>query len=535
MRILGCVALVPLTLFAQSFEIADVHVSEKGWTAQTGPTTIRQGRYEIRGTTMLNLIRTAWAIDADKIFGGPNWLELDKYDVIAKVPDGATADAQRLMLQDLLRTRFGLAIHNDTRPLPSWVLTAAKKHQLKEADGTGETGCKLQTGSPQEGGVRIAMQDPDGKSTTLNLGPGFMLQYQCRNITMAEFASGLRSMRGVVLLTPVSDETGLKSKWNFDVKWSMPIIAQIPGTADRIKVTDALEKQLGLKLEQKPAPQSVLIVDRLNRTPSENPANIAEALPPVRVPTEFEVADVKVAEPGGRPAFGMRMQPGGRFVVESMPLRFLIVRAFNLPNDQITGVPAFADHVLVNITAKAPEGTATGPGLDLDLLAPMIRALLAERFGLKYHAEDRSLPAYSLIAGKPRMKKADPDSRIYCRNAPPAPDSTPGIQTLNCQNASMDLLASRLQAPGITLPVMNATGLDGGWDFTLSYNQLGGLLLNPGRGGDPSQGLPDAPDPSAGNTIFEAVEKQLGLKLESRKRQLQVFVIDHMDAKPTEN
>jgi uncharacterized protein (TIGR03435 family) len=221
-----------------------------------------------------------------------------------------------------------------------------------------------------------------------------------------------------------------------------------------------------------------------------------------------------------------------------MPLRFLIMRAFNgMSNDQVSGVPAFTDNTMVNITAKTPAGTAAGPGIDFDLLAPMLRALLAERFGLKYHMEDRSLTAYSLIAGKPRMKKADPDSRIYCRIRPPAPNVNPGMQTLDCQNATMDLLASRLQAPGITLPVLNATGLEGGWDFTLTYNPLAGLVPpNPGRGGDPSsQGLPDAPDASAGNTIFEAVEKQLGLKLESRKRQLQVFVIDHLDAKPTEN
>ena len=93
---------------APQFEIADVHVSAKTPTqfARAGPA--RNGRYEIRTASMLDLIRIAWAFDADKILGGPNWLELDRFDVIAKVPPDSAPDAQRLMLQSLLKDRFKL-------------------------------------------------------------------------------------------------------------------------------------------------------------------------------------------------------------------------------------------------------------------------------------------------------------------------------------------------------------------------------------------------------------------------------------------
>jgi len=54
---------------------------------------VRDGRYEIRAATMLDLIRIAWNFDADRILGGPEWLELDKFDVIAKVPADLTPEA----------------------------------------------------------------------------------------------------------------------------------------------------------------------------------------------------------------------------------------------------------------------------------------------------------------------------------------------------------------------------------------------------------------------------------------------------------
>jgi uncharacterized protein (TIGR03435 family) len=102
----------------------------------------------------------------------------------------------------------------------------------------------------------------------------------------------------------------------------------------------------------------------------------------------------------------------------------------------------------------------------------------------------------------------------------------------------MALFAERLQgiAPGLTSPVQDATGLEGGWDFTLVFSAfLPQLLGTPARGGDAGQGVPAAADPVVGSTIFESIEKQLGLKLESQKRMLPVIVIDHLEQKPTDN
>jgi uncharacterized protein (TIGR03435 family) len=336
----------------------------------------------------------------------------------------------------------------------------------------------------------------------------------------------------------VLDQTNLKGKWNFDLKYSLPIFANTSSAGERTSVTDAIEKQLGLKLEEVPVPTKVLVVESVERRPVDNPPGTKEALPDIPAPTQFDVADVKLADPGPGP-INLRMQPGGRFVAERFPLRALLVRAFNVNNNQIAGIPTWVDSVRVSITAKVSDYPGDGPtGIDPAFLAPLLRSLLTERFGLVWHNEQRSGPAYSLMAAKPKLKKADPGSRIYCRNAPPSPNRPPNEQLLNCQNAPMSLLAERLQiVPAINAPVDDTTGLDGGYDFSFSFNPLPQMLLNgPGRGGDAGPGGgPVASDPGGGYTIFESIEKQLGLKLEVKKKMVSMIVIDKLNQKPTEN
>jgi uncharacterized protein (TIGR03435 family) len=315
------------------------------------------------------------------------------------------------------------------------------------------------------------------------------------------------------------------------------------GSGTQISAADAVDKQLGLKLEQVPVPTTVLVVESAERKPTDNSPEVAAALPVTAAPTEFEVADVKLAAPptsGAFAPFRFSMQPGGRFVSEGMPMRLLLSRAFNTNNnDQMAGVPSWADSLRVNITAKAPSDAPSVN--DPDFIAPMLLSLLKERFGLKYHTEDRQVSAYSLVATKPKLKKADPDSRIFCKNLPPNPKAGPNAQVLNCQNATMAFFAERLTniAPGLTMPVEDATGLEGVWDFTLSFSPFAqAMRIGGARGpGGPEAGpnAPAAADPVVGDTIFEAVEKQLGLKLQSQKRTAPIIVIDHLEQKPTDN
>ena len=401
------------------FLAADVHVSAKtvNQFVRTGPP--RGGRYEIKNATMVDLVRIAYGIDANKVLGGPNWLEMDRFDVIAKLPEGGTPETQKQMLQALLAERFKLVVHRDTQQVATYTLSAGKNPKLKEADGQGESGCKPQSasGSGAEVGPRLLIPGPNGNPTPLVLGPGGLVEFACRNMTMTAFAEGLRGMIGAnVGQYPVLDQTGLTGKWNFNVRWTLgfgpPVVGQ------QTSVFDAMDKQLGLKLEEKPVPAPVIVVDSVNQKPSENPPGTAEALPSAAGSTEFEVATIKPTSPdfrGGR----FNTQPGGRLISEGLPLRFLINRAFNTnDNEQIAGVPSWVDSERFDIQAKASSDGPSAPALDLETMAPMIKALLVDRFKMTYHTEERPVMAYTLVAGRPKMKKADPASRTWCTRRP---------------------------------------------------------------------------------------------------------------------
>src|ERR1044071_5605193 len=205
------------------FEAADVRVAAKMQNAlpRTGP--VRGGRYEVKNASMVDLIRFAWGFDTDKVLGGPNWLEMDRFDVVAKVPSGSTPETQKLMLQALIEERSRPPAQKEPKRLPSYVLIAGKKPLLKEATGQEDAGCKPVSGgvpaSGEPGGIRIMMAAGAGAPTTIALGPGMTIQYNCRNMTMEAFVANLRTMMGTSLGTSVvRDGTGLKGAWNFDLQ-----------------------------------------------------------------------------------------------------------------------------------------------------------------------------------------------------------------------------------------------------------------------------------------------------------------------------
>jgi uncharacterized protein (TIGR03435 family) len=508
-------ALWCVTTFGQTFEAADVHVSplaRNPYTFASGG-VLRGGRYDLRKATLLDLIRTAWSVDPDTIVGGPEWLELDRFDVSAKAPAETPPQTIRLMLRALLRDRFKLAVHEDTRPMPAFALTAGRnKPKLTESSGSGPAGCEFQ---PQQ-------------------GPNGSVFYACRNITMDAFAQRLRQLAGDYLGAPVLNATGIEGAWDFDLKWNYRSQVLPTGT-DRTTVFDAVEKQLGLRLEQQTAPGAALVVDSANQKPTPNPAGTEKVLP--RRVLEFEVADLKPSRPDELPI--ARVSPG-RLEMRAFFLKTLIANAFDMDwdhaDDLIAGLPKWTGDQRFDITAKPPVDTF-GPAGDpyTDDLRLMTRSLLVERFGIKFHYEDRPTAAYALVSAKPKMKKADATRRSSCKEARllanDPRDANPRLNRLvTCQNVTMQQFASLLQgfAPGyLATPVEDATGIGGAWDFTLSFS--GAQFLTSPAAGE------NASDPNGAISLPDAINKQLGLKLEKRRRPVPILVIDHMEEKPTEN
>jgi uncharacterized protein (TIGR03435 family) len=140
------------------------------------------------------------------------------------------------------------------------------------------------------------------------------------------------------------------------------------------------------------------------------------------------------------------------------------------------------------------------------------------------------MDAYTLVATKPKLTKADPANRTGCtRQNQPMQGRVLPVR-LACQNMTMAQFAEQIQAYDfdINYPVLDDTGITGAWDFTIDFDAMakyGSVPISPD--GDDS-------DPSGSVPFVKAVEK-LGLKLEVHKRPEPVLVIDHIEEKPTEN
>jgi uncharacterized protein (TIGR03435 family) len=511
------------------FDVADVHVrphSSNATPYMTGG-VLRADRYDLRNATMLGLITTAYGVDADTVLGGPNWLDRDRFDIIAKAPPSTPADTLKLMLQDLLAERFKLVLHKDTKPVPSYALTVASgKPKLKEASAQGDGECQTSQSPVEPGAAPLIL-------TT------------CHGMTMEAFGEQLHNMAGGYFPNRVADLTGLKGAWDFELKWSPRALASQPGG---ISLYNALEQQLGLKVGLQNVPAPVLVVDSVNQKPTDNPSGVAQNLPSPP-PAEFDVADIKLSPPEATP--NVRLQPGGRIDLEGITMKLMIQVAWDIQNDDelIAGGPKWLDSTKYSMIARA-SAAVTGSGnnmqIDTDDLRLMLQALLKQRFKLVTHFEDRPVNAYTLVADKPKLQPADPANRTKWINGP-APgakdprDANPILNRfLTFQNFTMAQFAEdlpRVAGGYIKEPVVDATGLTGAYDFTLSFTGVGRLTGPGGRGGDAAAAgaTPMASDPTGGLSLFDAVQKQLGVKLELRKRPMPVLVIDSVQEKPSDN
>jgi uncharacterized protein (TIGR03435 family) len=514
-------ALFSTAAFSQStavqpaFESADVHVSAQSGNTITRGGSLRGGRYEVRTATMVDLIARAYGLESDKVLGGPGWLDWDRFDVIAKAPAATKQETLSAMLQNLLAQRFSLVVHKDIKSMPAFVLTAGKgKTKMKEATGSGEPECQ---DKPQN-------RDPAAAP------------YQaisCRNITMEVFANVLRGYGdGTYLPDPVVDQTGLSGAWDVDLKWT-PRNRLAQAGSDGISLFDAVDKQLGLKLEPQKAPLNVLIVDSVNEKPSQNEPGVAAKIPP-SPPQEFEVATIKLSPPDARGQNG-RIQ-NGRVDARNFTLKQLIQFAWELPNndEMIVGLPKSADSVHYDLLAKiATSGPGSAQEIDDDTLRLMLKNLLIERFAMKSHMEDRPVSAYTMVATRQvKLQKADPQYRTNCKSGA---GSNPMLNRLiTCTNMTTGQFAAALQdlANGyVRAPIKDGTGIEGNWDFVVNFSGVG---LLPGARFDPNAGAENS-DPNGSLALPEALQKQLGLKLEMGKRPLPVLVIDHADDKPIDN
>jgi uncharacterized protein (TIGR03435 family) len=314
--------------------------------------------------------------------------------------------------------------------------------------------------------------------------------------------------------------------------------------ADGIPLLTAVEKQLGLKLDVKNVDVPSRVVEKVSR-PSANPAGIEMSLP---IPAPgFEAASIKLADPSRRPFRGVDYS-GGTQMHAGGTLRLLISIALqivpNIAADTVINLPKSADEEQWDIIAKMPVTGEGAPQIvhgqrqspPFSILAEMLRGLLVERFEMKTHLETREVTVYALtLAGsKSKMRRADDSERAGCPVDNKAPKPALNVSIVyGCKNTSMDELAGYLtRRASMDHPVVDATGLEGRWDFMIGWTPENMLRTPPAPGGATAP-IGDTAAPN-GISVFEAVEQQLGLKLVKQKRTIPVIVVDHVDKKPLE-
>jgi uncharacterized protein (TIGR03435 family) len=242
----------------------------------------------------------------------------------------------------------------------------------------------------------------------------------------------------------------------------------------------------------------------------------------------FEVATIKPGNPADhRKMFGL--MPGGRFSASNVTLKELIIFAYNLKDQQLSGGPGWASSDVFDVVGK-PEASANP-----EQIRQMMQALLADRFKLTMRSESKEMPVYNLVTAKTGPKLTESKADEAPGPGGPRRMIRMGRGEINGQQMSMGALADVLsKMAGKT--VIDKTGLSGKYDVKLEWTpDPGEPQMGPAMPGRlmPEGGPPPVVDGS-GISLFTAIQEQLGLKLDSQKGPVDVFTIERAE-KPSEN
>lgn len=284
---IGLCVLVSLAAFSQgnppAFEVASI---KQAAPQAPGRMMVRMGgdpgRVDYANVSLKDVLARAYNMKRFQV-NGPSWLDSERYDITAKVPDGVKPEQIPAMLQVLLAERFKMATHKETKEQPVYALVIGKSGpKLTKSEEGNEGAAPKAAISLPDGGRGPA---PKGAMMMSMGGPGGNARMQANGVTLARFSEMLSNM----LDRPVLDMTELKGNYDIALDVSMEDLAGMkrlavgpggpggpggdhgpaPDAAPAASIFTAVQS-LGLKLDPRKAPVEFLIVDRGEKVPTEN-------------------------------------------------------------------------------------------------------------------------------------------------------------------------------------------------------------------------------------------------------------------------
>jgi uncharacterized protein (TIGR03435 family) len=233
--------------FAQSprpFDVASVKLNTSGGLGVSMRT--KNGLLTTTNAPVLVMIQQAFQVKDFQVSGGPGWLASERYDVEAKMERNDISDDNLwLSLQPLLIERFHLKFHRETKQMPVFALTVMK-------------------GGPKFSAHKESAEGKDQQRVGVSIGSG-KGKLTATKTTIARFCDSL----GHQVDRIVVDNTGLKGEYDITMEWAPENHEGSAGVDAGANIFEALQDQLGLKLESTKGPVEAIVVDSAER-PSAN-------------------------------------------------------------------------------------------------------------------------------------------------------------------------------------------------------------------------------------------------------------------------
>lgn len=246
----------------------------------TGMTTVQGGidtkdpsQVTYRNISITNLLGRAYGPHNSWQIVGPNWLDAARFDVIAKIPAGTTKEQFQVMMRNLLAERFGLKLHHETREFKSYNLVVAKsgtKLQPSTPAGAQDPRVSAASGANLDKDGFPVLNHPGTSTYFSNRADGVLV---ARMVVKAQPISVLLSPLGAELKGKVADQTGLTDLYDFRLEYTPFVLQQAASSANAELETPRLVtaiRSLGLAVTDTKTAQDVLVIDQIEKAPSEN-------------------------------------------------------------------------------------------------------------------------------------------------------------------------------------------------------------------------------------------------------------------------